>query len=571
MIELKYLKPTLNNIVATLSNITNLEFAIFDTKSKLVSSTQVYLQRKGKNVHSASIEEVLLQGNVVVNKPGHMASCIGCRFVNNCPSTIEILSCIKLNNYPIGVVSLTSFSQEGHMLIEDNIRNYMEILEYTSNLISMFAYNETYKKDTLMLHKTIDEIIQDTENNLLVIDGNGVLTHWGQGIKDLFSYCDLYTQTIYQMFPEEVTNWLFNSKKNSKKYLATDNFKGTICSTPIKIDNEILGYIIKLTKDNKGYKNDLEEDYLKNIIGSNRKMDKIKDKIKKVSNSSSSVLITGETGTGKEIIAKAIHFLSNRKKNPFVPINCANIPESLFESELFGYEEGAFTGAKKGGKPGLFEMANGGTIFLDEIGELPLYLQAKLLRVLQENTIQRLGSINPIPIDIRIIAATNQDLESMMEEDNFRDDLYYRLNVIPIDLPPLRERLDDIDILVYHFIKKYSNKLDKKIDSISNEALDILKNYSWPGNIRELENSIEYAINMEETSSIQPFNLPKRIRHNSNFGINIKDRVAEKEADIIICTLDKYGWDLKGKEQAAETLGISLRTLYRRLRELGIN
>jgi transcriptional regulator with PAS, ATPase and Fis domain len=571
MIELKYLKPTLNNIVATLSNITSLEFAVFDTKSKLISSTQVYLQRKGKNVHSASIEEVLQQGNVVVNKPGHMASCIGCRFVNNCPSTIEILSCIKLDNYPIGVVSLTSFSQEGHMLIEDNIRNYMDILGYTSNLISMFAYNETYKKDALILHKTIDEIVQNTENNLLVIDEKGILTHWGQGIKDLFSYCDLYTQTIYQMFPEEITSWLFNNKKNSKRYLSTDNFRGVIYSTPIKIDNEILGYIIKLTKDNKNYKNDLEKDYLKNIISKNRKMDKVKDKIKKISNSSSSVLITGETGTGKEMVAKAIHFSSNRKENRFIPINCANIPESLFESELFGYEEGAFTGAKKGGKLGLFEMANGGTIFLDEIGELPIYLQAKLLRVFQENTIQRLGSINPIPIDIRIIAATNQDLESMMEEGNFRDDLYYRLNVIPIDLPPLRERLDDIEILVYHFIEKYSNKLDKKIDSISDEALDILKNYLWPGNIRELENSIEYAINMEDASSIQPFNLPKRIRHNVNFGSNIKDKVAEKEAHIIICTLDKYGWDLKGKEQVAEELGISLRTLYRKLKELGIN
>lgn len=211
------------------------------------------------------------------------------------------------------------------------------------------------------------------------------------------------------------------------------------------------------------------------------------------------------------MVAKAIHYHSDRAGNPFVPINCANIPESLFESELFGYEEGAFTGAKKGGKLGLFEIANGGTIFLDEIGELRLYQQAKLLRVLQEGSIQRVGGDSIIPLDIRVIAATNRNLETMVKENKFRADLYYRINVIPINLPPLKKRLDDIPILVDYFINKYNNKLNNNINSITKEALELLQNYPWPGNIRELENTIEYAINMEESQCIQLDNLLTKI------------------------------------------------------------
>ena len=562
------LEPNLEKIVSTMANLTNMEFAIFNTKAELVTSTQIYLQKKGNNVHSASIEEVLEQGNIIVNKPGHMPSCIGCRFANNCPSTIEVLSCIKLNGDPIGVVSLTSFSQEGHNMIKKNIRNYTEILEYISNLISMFAFNEDSKTNTQILHKVIDEIIEEIDNNYLIIDKKGLLIHWDKEIQRSFSYCDLYTKTIDIIFPENVTNWIYNTIRPCKKYFILDDFQGFIYSKPIKIDGEIIGFALRLERDDNGSNSYIQQDYLNFIISENNEMKKIKERIMKISNSSSSILITGDTGTGKEMVAKAIHYTSNRSNNHFVPVNCANIPDSLFESELFGYDEGAFTGAKKGGKLGIFEMANGGTIFLDEIGELPYHLQAKLLRVLQENTIQRLGSITPIPVDIRVIAATNQDLESMIDENKFRDDLFYRLNVIPIHLPPLNKRLTDIDILSKHFIHKYNKRLMKNINSISEEALDTMKSYSWPGNIRELENAIEYAINMEDTDTIQLSTLPKRIISSRNTATDFKGLVAEKETNIIVNVLDKYGWDLKGKEKAAEELGISIRTLYRRLQDL---
>lgn len=191
--------------------------------------------------------------------------------------------------------------------------------------------------------------------------------------------------------------------------------------------------------------------------------------------------------------------------------------------------------------------------------------------MLQESTIQRLGSIHPIPIDVRVIAATNQNLEEMIFENKFRDDLYYRLNVIPIEIPPLRQRMEDIELLSYHFLKKYSIKLNKNIYSISDEAINILNGYHWPGNVRELENAIEYAINMEENSSVQVENLPNSIKRKQMDLLNIKDVVANKESSLIISTLDKYGWDVKGKEKAAEELGISLRTLYRKLKDADIN
>ena len=570
MIELTRIKSPLENIIISLSNITNMEFAIFDTKSHLISCTPLYLKHKGKKVHRPSIEEVLYQGNVIVNKPGYMKSCIGCRFANNCPSTIEILNCIKLNNSVIGVISLTSFSKRGHDLIQNNIKNYVDILGNISKLISMFAFNEFHKDEYNLCNATIDEIININGSDLLIVDKDGRITHCSFDIQQMFSFCDLYSSSINQILSENITSWIFNSKTKCKKYVTNDTFSGTIFSNPIFVDDKISGFIIRLKSDITPKYSPSQPDYLDNIITNDSRMNKIKEKILKIANSPSSVLITGETGTGKELIAKAIHYSSNRKDNPFVPINCANIPETLFESELFGYEEGAFTGAKKGGKIGLFELANGGTIFLDEIGELPMYLQAKLLRVLQDNTIQRLGSIQPIPIDVRTIAATNQNIEEMIFKNEFRDDLYYRLNVIPIEIPPLRDRMGDVELLSYHFLKKYSILLNKKINSISNECMEILNNYNWPGNIRELENAIEYAVNMEEKSFISKESLPKNLVKNSYKSSNIQKKIVNEKYNLIVKTLDKYGWDVEGKKLAAEELGISLRTLYRRLNDMGL-
>lgn len=293
------------------------------------------------------------------------------------------------------------------------------------------------------------------------------------------------------------------------------------------------------------------------------------------SKSKSTVLITGETGTGKELFARAIHCEGDRRSFPFVAINCAGIPDTLLESELFGYEEGAFTGAKKGGKKGKFEMANNGTLFLDEIGDMSLNLQAKLLRVLQNQTIVPVGGNSPIPLNLRIIAATNKDLRNEIKEGTFREDLFYRLNVIPIVIPPLRYRLEDVECLSYHFLEKYNKVIGKKIEGFAPSTLDILKSYNWPGNVRELENTIEYAVNMENECIIQPESIPEHIRYNAFISIRqepinqpnnaLKNKILSAELKIIKKALDKHGWDVEGKKKAAKDLGISVRTLYRRL------
>ncbi|HHW19291.1 MAG TPA: sigma 54-interacting transcriptional regulator, partial [Firmicutes bacterium] len=311
------------------------------------------------------------------------------------------------------------------------------------------------------------------------------------------------------------------------------------------------------------------------LIGKSRSIAELKEIALKVAKSPSTVLIRGESGTGKELLARAIHSASDRKDKPFVAVNCAAIPDGLLESELFGYEEGAFTGAKKGGKPGKFEIADGGTLFLDEIGDMSLHLQSKLLRVLQERQVERLGSNKPRRCDVRIIAATNQDLERKMQNGEFRDDLYFRLSVIPIYIPPLRERPEDVEPLVRHFVRKYAKIMGKKIDDVEPSALDLLKSYSWPGNVRELENAIEYAVNFEIKETLTVESLPARIRSCGNAGEKgfasgrrIEGHVSgikAAEIDLIRQALEKYGTSYEGKKRAARELGIGIATLYRKI------
>ncbi|WP_366033432.1 sigma-54 dependent transcriptional regulator, partial [Clostridium sp.] len=312
---------------------------------------------------------------------------------------------------------------------------------------------------------------------------------------------------------------------------------------------------------------------LDSIIGESDSMKSIKEKIMKIANSTSSVLITGESGTGKEVIARAIHSQSNRRNRPFVAINCAAIPEPLLESELFGYSKGAFSGASNSGRVGKFELANGGIIFLDEIGDMPLSLQVKLLRVLQERKFSKVGSNKMINLDIRVICATNKNIREMINEKTFREDLYYRINVIPIELPNLSQRKEDIKPLVLNFIDKYCimNNLPK-ID-IEDKVIDKLKNYPWKGNIRELQNSVEFMINLVDednliTTSILPEYITEFYAKNEEPLDEILEgeliTLEELEKKYIKYALKKYGYDTKGKSKAAKKLGIGLATLYRK-------
>ncbi|HEX3010633.1 MAG TPA: sigma 54-interacting transcriptional regulator [Syntrophomonadaceae bacterium] len=303
------------------------------------------------------------------------------------------------------------------------------------------------------------------------------------------------------------------------------------------------------------------------IIGNSPAINHLKNDILRVADSPSSVLITGESGTGKELIAQAIHCHGSRSSRPFIKVNCAAIPDTLLESELFGYSDGAFTGARKGGKMGKFELANGGTIFLDEIGDMPLAMQAKLLRVLQEREFERLGSESVVSVDIRVISATNQDLLSLIKQGQFREDLYYRLNIISLHTVPLRDRKSDIPLLIDHFIKKLSNKLKRPIIEISPEALNLLVSYDWPGNVRELINALESAINFSRTCILECEDLPILLRENQSVSEDhgyLQTKLENEEEKLLVSVLNQCDGNRK---QAAEMLNVSKSTLYRMMKK----
>lgn len=318
------------------------------------------------------------------------------------------------------------------------------------------------------------------------------------------------------------------------------------------------------------------------ILGISPAMQRIFDLIPKVAATPTNVLITGESGTGKELVALAIHDHSPRKDGPMVTINCGGIPENLLESELFGYQKGAFTGAVAN-KPGLLELANGGTVFLDEVGELPPQLQVKLLRVVQERTFQRIGGTEPVHVDVRFICATNKNLEEEVIGGRFREDLYYRINVVQIHVPPLRERKQDIPLLAQHFLEKYAREMGKNVEGLSSYALEVLKNYRFPGNVRELENIIQRGVALEQSKIILPESLklasykekgtngqtPGEMRKEDLLGqgFNLEDWLQEQEREFIIKALERTGGL---KTEAAKLLGISFRSLRYRLEKLGM-
>jgi formate hydrogenlyase transcriptional activator len=305
-------------------------------------------------------------------------------------------------------------------------------------------------------------------------------------------------------------------------------------------------------------------DGFEDIVGSSTALRKVLDQIQTVAPTDATVLIEGETGTGKELIAQAIHTHSRRVGKPFVKLNCAAIPLGLLESELFGHERGAFTGAVAQ-KIGRFEAANGGTLFLDEIGDIPLELQAKLLRVLQEQEFERLGSTYTHHVNVRVVAATNQDLVSLVAEKQFRMDLYYRLNVFPIDLPPLRHRLEDIPLLVAHFVHKYARSMGKQIEKITSNAMEALVRYPWPGNIRELQNFIERAVILTNGDVLQLSALPSA-------AISAEPvTLAEAERDHILNALRESNWVVGGATGAAARLGVKRTTLISKMRKRGLS
>jgi PAS domain S-box-containing protein len=348
---------------------------------------------------------------------------------------------------------------------------------------------------------------------------------------------------------------------------------GTVIFRNMKELDTLKDKIQRLTMEVEYYRGQLQREssakyWFDHIAGNSPIFRDVKALAQKVAKSHSTVLITGESGTGKELFAHAIHHASLRSDKPFIKINCAAIPENLLESELFGYADGAFTGAKKGGKPGKFELANGGSLFLDEIGEMPLNMQTKLLRVLQEMEVERIGAQKTIPIDVRIIAATNTMLEEAIARGDFRKDLYYRLHIIRLEIPALRERKEDIPLLTEKLIAKLNFELGQMVTQLSDEAMHILLQHQWPGNIRELENVLERAMNVVEYSTIEkehlPYYLKKKTTHTIPEGkLSLKEILEAVEKDTIRRALQLCG---DKRYDAASLLGISKTTLYDKIK-----
>lgn len=320
-------------------------------------------------------------------------------------------------------------------------------------------------------------------------------------------------------------------------------------------------YLVELENNFK------ERQRFHNIIGKSEKIQKIYSMIEKLANFPVTVLITGETGTGKELVAEALHYKGVRKDKPFVKINCSALPENILESELFGHVKGAFTGAIKD-KKGLFHIADGGTIFLDEIGDISPSLQLRLLRVLQEGEFLRVGDAMPVKVDVRVIAATNQNIQEKIKEKEFREDLYYRLNVVELNLPPLRDRQEDIPVLANYFLEKLNKKFNLNMKSYSKEVLKIFMDYSWPGNIRELEHTVEHSMILSNGSIITTDKLPSKFKGYFYLNSQIKDMDTADEGEIIRESLEKTGWN---KAKAARLLRIDRSTLYNKIQKYNIS
>ncbi len=447
---------------------------------------------------------------------------------------------------------------------EESIREFLDIMLRKEGY-DVTCVEDGQKAIDILKKKSFDLVISD----LQMPNVTGI---------ELLKHCrEAYSELLFMMITAFGTaeSAVEAMKMGAYDYI-TKPFK--IDEVRINIANALRSRNLEV--ENRVLRKELQKEYsFQNLVGNSEAMHKIFELIRKVSDSPTNVLVTGESGTGKEMVAKAIHYNSPLKDRPFVSVNCGAIPENLVESELFGHKKGSFTGAVTD-KDGLFEVADGGTLFLDEIGELPLSSQVRILRAIQEKTVRRVGGTEDVKVEVRIIAATNRDLEQMVQQGTFRQDLYYRLNVINIRTPGLRERRDDIPLLAAHFLQKYSDRFGKAIQTISKEAMDLLKKYDFPGNVRELENIIERTVALESGATVLPESLPQFVntptgrKMVSSDGIEITDEgidlqkvLDQLEKELLVKAIHQASGV---KKRAAKLLGITFRSMRYRVEKFSL-
>lgn len=576
---IEYVQKTADIIASVL----DMEVIICDNQRRIVGDSHYPVILNQSILSKSSILNKVMNINeaIFINSKYEYEGCLVCSNSNSCKVQSMIGMPIIYQQKAIGAIGILVSNESSKNLLREKIDCFEGFIQRMSDMLISKLKEHKENLDLKIMKERLTNIIQSMDSGIIAVDENEKIVFYNSKALEFVDESLLETTetTITQIIDKPYIEALIKNATDfrNKEILFSKNgaqIHGLIGGKAVTLENHSAGAILTLKRITDIYEeinqfsNTDVHTTVNDIIGNSPQILNLKKQILKVAKNRSTVLIQGESGTGKELIARAIHYSSESVDKPFIALNCAAIPENLLESELFGYEDGAFTGSKKGGKLGKLQLAHGGTIFLDEIGEMSLHLQAKLLRVLQERTIEKVGGTKSIPIDIRVVAATNKNIEAAVANGEFREDLFYRLNVIPLTIPPLRERSGDVELLLNYFLEEYNKKLNKKILGFSDEALSSLLNYTWKGNIRELQNVVEYAVNMADKDHITLSDI--HLRQNKSL-VEIPTFQLQPLDDLLCANIRKalkqFGNDLNGKEMAAKALGISLSTLYRKIKE----
>ena len=585
-ISLLDIKERVKKYASAISSLINVDVGIVDKNMVRVTGTGLYKNIEGVYALGSVYKNSLETGKTnIIENPRQHDLCTECLDKNKCREKLEIATPIYCRDEIVGVIGLVCFSDEQKKKILSDIDSYLSFTKQIAEFIGIKFYE--YQENLMQKDResTLNTIIDNINKGVIISGCNDVIININNiasaklELKSdvLGKTMKLVSQNDYLM-NEEVFNMVIENEEYNVagKIIPLKSFNKTRSNAFVFEDvKKISRNILEMTSSDNMIT-------LENIYGTSAATQSLKENIQKIANTNSTVLITGESGTGKELVARSLHSHGNRRNKPFVVINCSAIPDTLLESELFGYVKGAFTGASQNGRMGKFELANTGVIFLDEIGDMPLYLQAKILRVIQEKKIERIGSNKSIDLDIKIIAATNVDLEKKIMEQKFRGDLYYRLNVIPIKLLPLRERKEDIIPIINSLIDKYNRLSDKYVHSIDEDVKKALINYEWPGNVRELENVMELMISMSGSNGVISSDLlPDNILHHFDTApSSVEELILNDKSELedfekiekvyIEKSLEKYGDDTESKKYIADKMSIGLTTLYRKMKKYNI-
>ncbi len=593
MSRLSQVSESGQKVAEAIATVLKVEVEIIDTELVRVAGTGIVRNDVGSRLLRGLVNKHVLQtGNhIYINEAGFHPICMSCPLSGRCFYRASIVYPITAETEIIGTISLIAFDDAQKDTLSKNTESLIEFIGRMADLISSKALEREIMAERMVMANRLEAVVDAVYEGVLAVNSEGVITHFNQSAERLFGAKKehIIGKEAKAILPSLPLAEVLEDGKGFNSREVFFNFGGRklhLLSTarPIKVEHDLIAGVVATFRDFKetqrlAYEIMSTQEMInfEDLVGSSKLFTEVKSKAIKISSGNLTILIIGESGTGKEVFARAIHANGPHGHRPFVSINCGAIPENLLETELFGYDEGAFPGARRGGKQGKFELANGGTIFLDEIGNLSLYLQAKLLKYLQDRRIERVGGTRMIPVDVRVIAATNNDLQEMVKKNLFRDELYYSLSVIPLVIPPLRERLEDIPLLLDFYMKRFSKLLGKDIRGFSDEAMKACLKYYWPGNVRELVYTVEYAINLEENNLISLESLTPEIREitkkRTRDGITGDGRLlqlAQLEKEAIAAALDKFGWSDDGKIRAAFALGISRATIYRKVQKYGL-